>query len=97
MHGKHRHRWERHQLDKKSVLKSKSIHDTRIWVVTGNSHQQRSTTGCVLSPCMFNLYTVNIFGAIDTNKCIQIDGTTINNLCYADATVLLAETEKDLQ
>ena len=53
--------------------------------------------GCVLSPCLFNLYTENIFGAINTNKDIKIDGTTINNLRYADDTVLLAETEEDLQ
>ena len=52
---------------------------------------------CVLSPCLFNLYTENIFGAINTNKGIKIGGTTINNLRYADDTVLLAETEEDLQ
>ena len=48
--------------------------------------------GCVLSPCLFNLYTENIFGAVYTNKVIKIGGTTINNLRYADDTVLLAET-----
>ena len=32
---------------------------------------------CVLSPCLFNLYTENIFGAMDTNKGITIGGTTI--------------------
>ena len=53
--------------------------------------------GCVLSPCLFNLYTENIFGAMNTNKGIHIGGTTINNLRYADDTVLLAETEEDLQ
>ncbi len=53
--------------------------------------------GCVLSPCLFNLYTENIFGAMNTNKGIKIGGTTINNLRYADDTVLLVETEEDLQ
>ena len=53
--------------------------------------------GCVLSPCLFNLYTENIFGAINTNKGIKIGGTTINNLRYADDTILLAETEEDVQ
>ena len=53
--------------------------------------------GCVLSPCLFNLYTENIFGAINTTKGIMIGGTTINNLRYADDTVLLAETAEDLQ
>ena len=51
--------------------------------------------GCVLSPCLFNLYTENKFGAINTNKGIKICGTTIHKLRYAD--VLLAETEEDLQ
>ena len=53
--------------------------------------------GYVLSPCLFNRYTENIFGAMHTNKGIHIGGTTINNLRYDDDTVLLAETEEDLQ
>ena len=51
----------------------------------------------MLSPCLFNLYTENIFGAINTNKGIKIGGTTIKKLRYADGTVLLAEPEEDLQ
>ena len=34
---------------------------------------------------------------MNTNKGIHIGGTTINNVCYTDDTVLLAETEEDLQ
>ena len=38
------------KLDKKSVLESKSIHENRRRVVTGNSHQERSTTRlCVIN------------------------------------------------
>ena len=45
--------------------------------------------GCVLSPCLFNLYTEDIFGAINTNKGITIGATRINNL--------LTGTEEDLR
>ena len=51
--------------------------------------------GCVLSPCLFNLYTENTFGAININKGI-LGGTTIINLRYANDTVLLAETERKI-
>ena len=53
--------------------------------------------GCVLSPCLFNLYTENIFREVGNDKGIKIGGRIINNLRYADDTVLLAETKEDLQ
>ena len=34
--------------------------------------------GCVLSPCLFNLFTDNIFGSMNTTKGIHIGRTTIN-------------------
>ena len=49
------------------------------------------------SHCMSNMYTVNIFGAINTNRVIQICGTTIKNFRYADDITLLDETEQYLQ
>ena len=42
------------------------------------------------------MYTENIFGTMNNNKGITIGGTIINNLRYADDTVLLAEIEEDL-
>ena len=38
-----------------------------------------------------------IFRATNTNKGIDIGGTTMNNLRYADDTVILAVTEEDVQ
>ena len=53
--------------------------------------------GCVLNPSLFNLYMEHIFRQIDELPGVKIGGRNINNLRYADDTVLLAETEKDLQ
>ena len=53
--------------------------------------------GCVLSPCLFNLYTDIIFRHITEHKGIKIGGITVNNLRYADDTVLLADNEEELQ
>ena len=52
--------------------------------------------GCVLSPYLFNIYTELIFRETDDMKGINIQGKNINNLRYADDTVLLTEKEEDL-
>jgi len=51
--------------------------------------------GCVLSPCLFNIYTENIFEQMEEmpEHYVQI----MNNIRYADDTVLLADTEQELQ
>ena len=53
--------------------------------------------GCVLSPCLFNLYTEMIFRHIEEITGVVVGGININNLRYADDTVLLAESEEGLQ
>jgi len=59
--------------------------------------------GCVLSPSLFNIYTDHIFREIETDgdeermPGIVVGGHNINNLRYADDTVLLADCEEDLQ
>ena len=53
--------------------------------------------GCVLSPSLFNLYTEKIFREIEEMNGVNIGGVNINNLRYADDTVLLAENNTDLQ
>ena len=55
--------------------------------------------GCILSPLLFNLYSEHIFQeALDErSEGVIINGVVINNLRYADDTVLLATSFEDLQ
>ena len=56
--------------------------------------------GCVLSPCLFNLYAEYIMqnaGLNETQAGIKIAGRTINYLRYADDTTLMAESEERLK
>jgi len=55
--------------------------------------------GCILSPLLFNIYSEIIFKkALEEEEIgIQVNGHWINNIRYADDTVLIAETENDLQ
>ena len=53
--------------------------------------------GCILSPCLFNLYAEYIMrntGLEEAQAGIKIAGGNINNLRYADDTTLMAESEK---
>jgi hypothetical protein len=53
--------------------------------------------GCVLSPSLFNLYVEQIFRAVEDKKGIVVGGININNLRYADDTVLISDSEQNLQ
>ena len=55
--------------------------------------------GCILTSCLFNLYTENIMrnARLDEAQAgIKIAGGNINNLRYADNTTLMAESEEGL-
>ena len=54
--------------------------------------------GCILSPCLFNLYAEYIMrntGLEEAQAGIKIAGRNINNLRYADDTTLMAESEEE--
>ena len=56
--------------------------------------------GCILSPCLFNLYTEYIMqnARLDEAQAeIKIAGRNISNLRYGDDTTLMAEIEKELK
>ena len=55
--------------------------------------------GCILSPCLFNLYAEYIMrnsGLEEAQAGIKIAGKNINNFRYAGDTTLTAESEKEL-
>ena len=56
--------------------------------------------GCILSPCLFNLYAEYIMRntRVDEPQVgIKIAGRNINNLRYAEDTTLMAESEEELK
>ena len=70
---------------------------------TGNGTTDRFQTGkgvcqgCILSPCLFNLYAEYIMrntGLEEAQARIMITRSNINNLRYADDTTLMAESEE---
>ena len=66
---------------------------TTDWFQIGKEVRQ----GCILSPCLFNLYAEYIMrnARLDEEQAgIKIAGRNINNLRYADDTTLMAESEK---
>ena len=68
-------------------------HGTSDWFQIGKGVCQ----GCILSPCLFNLYAEYIMqnaGLDEAQAGIKISGININNLRYADATTLMAESKE---
>ena len=66
---------------------------TTDWFQIGKGVRQ----GCILSPCLFNLYAEYITrnaGLDEAQARIKIAGRNISNLRYADNTTFMAESEE---
>ena len=73
----------------------RTAHGTVDWFQIGKGVRQ----GCILSPCLFNLYAEYIMrntGWMKHKLEIKIARRNINNLRYADDTTLMAESEEKL-
>ena len=71
-------------------------HGTTDWFQVGKGVYQ----GCILSPCLFNLYAEYILrnaGLDEAQVGIKIAGRNINNLTYAVDTTLMAESKEELK
>ena len=71
-------------------------HGTTDWFQIGKGIRQ----GCILSPCLFNLYAEYIMRNARLEEAqagIKIARRNINNLRYADDTTLMAESEEELK
>ena len=71
-------------------------HGTTDWFQVGKGGRQ----GCILSPCLFNLYAEYIMrnaGLEEAQAGIKIARRKISNLRHADDTTLMAESEEELK
>ena len=68
-------------------------HGTTDWFQIGKGVRQ----GCILLPCLLNLYIMRNAGLEEAQAGIKIARRNINNLRYADDTTLMTESEEELK
>ena len=74
----------------------RTVYGTTDWFQIGKGVHQ----GCILSPCLFNLYAKYIMwnARLDEEQAgIKAAKRSINNLRYADDTTLMAESKEELK
>ena len=89
------HTWHMRNLYAGQETIVRTRHGTMDWFKIAKGVHQ----GCILSPCIFSIYTEYIMRNIELEEGqvgIKIAGSNINNLRYADNTTLMAENEEEL-
>ena len=92
----------------KFVCRSGSNSENWTWNNRLVPNRKRSTSVCILTPCLFNLYAEYIIRNAGLEEAqagrstswagrIKIAGRNINNVRYADDTTLMAESEEELK
>ena len=79
-----------------SIIKKKQKYWFFIWFQIGKGVHQ----GCILSPCLFNLYSEYVMrnaGLDEAQDGIKIAWRNSNNLRYVDDSTLMAESEEELK
>lgn len=91
-------------LDGKDIRVLKNLYwDQKAAVKIGNGKtnwieiRRGVRQGCVLSPALFSLYGQKCMEEIEELEGIRVGGRNINNIRYADDTVLIADSEVKLQ
>ena len=77
-------------------VKKQLEHGKTDWFQIGKGVRQ----GCILSPCLFNLYAEYIMskaGLEEAQAGIKIAGRNVSNLRYTDDITLMAESEEELK
>ena len=81
---------------KEQQLEQDMEHETTDWFKIG----KRVLQGCILSPCLSNLYAGYIMWNVGLDEAqteIKIAGKNINKLRYADDTTPLAESKEEIK
>ena len=74
----------------------RTLYGTTDWFKIKKGVQQ----GCLLSPCLFNLYAEHIIRNVELDELqagIKIGERNSNNLRYVDDTTLMAERKEELK
>ncbi|KAG1657347.1 putative uncharacterized transposon-derived protein F52C9.6 [Nymphon striatum] len=78
--------------NQQAIVRTNNGETGNIWIKRGVRQ------GCILYPILFNLYSEKLIQeALEERKGIKINGNNINNIRYADDTVLMTESQEDLQ